>query len=255
MVRYLGQKRVNWPAIALVFGWIVLSGAYLLSGMELVSTFRAMLSEAPQMWWMEMSFPGFILTMSPLLVGALALWLFPISDGSLVVGVGLVVVGALLLAAGIAWDAGSGIALYRDRVVHRASGFGQPLETDRFTDIRRVEKGCAVIQRRGHSDPEPSYILQFASGNRIDIWRGSPSSERGSAAERFAVILAADAAAIQAGAALAPMRKPDGTLIGQPGCIARLSNDLMIPLPALRAVFRVHPSELKPEEYIIVPQT
>lgn len=240
--------------MVLVFGWMVLGTLYLLSGAQLTSTFRPLLPEAPVIWTAEMSFQGFVLTMSPPLVGLLALWMVPASDWSRSVSITLVILGALLFVGGIVWDAGSGVALYRDKVVHRASGFGQSLEMDRFVDIRRVETSCVLIVRRGSRDPEPSYVLQFANGNRVDIWSGELRRASKSADDHFAIIKTADATAKRAGAVHAPQRKPDGTLIGKAGCISRLADVLLIPPGVLTPVFKVDLSELKPGEYIIAPE-
>ncbi|WP_439473149.1 hypothetical protein [Brevundimonas sp.] len=251
MVRYLGQKPVNWAAMVLVYGWMAVGGVYMLWGAGAVSMFRAGLAEAPLMWWPEISFVGLVLTLSPLLFGFLAMWLVPVSDWSIRLSVTLVALGVGFFIGGVAWDSSYGVALYSDRVAHRAAGFGQPLHIDRFADVRRVETGCVVMRGRGGGGADPSYILEFANGHRVDIWRGSYSGTRGSAAERFAVVQAADAEVVRVGALRAPQRKPDGTLIGDVGCIERLADTLTIPPPVISPLFGVHRSELRPGEYEI----
>jgi hypothetical protein len=253
MVRYLGQKPVNWAAMALTLGWGALFFAYMFWGAGVVSIFRAQLPEAPLMWWPEMSFVGFVLTLSPLLFGFLAMWLVPVSDWSIRVSVTLVALGVGCFIGGVAWDSSYGVALYSDRVAHRAAGFGQPPHIDRFADVRRVETGCVVMRGRGGGGADPSYILEFTNGHRVDIWRGSYSGTRGSAAERFAVVQAADAEVTRVGALRAPRRKPDGTLIGDVGCIERLADTLTIPPPVIAPLFGVHRSELRPGEYLVEP--
>lgn len=251
MVRYLGQKPVNWAAMTLVFGWVGVFFAYMFWGAGMVSLFRAQLPEPPLMWWPEMSFVGFALTMSPLLFGLLAMWLVPASDWSTGISVTLVALGVGCLIGGVAWDSSYGVALYSDRVAHRAAGFGQPLHIDRFADARRVETACMLIRGRGGGGADPSYILEFANGHRMDIWRGSYSGTRGSATERFAVVRAADAEVTRVGALRAPQRKPDGTVIGDVGCIERLADTLTIPPPVIAPLFGVHRLELRPGEYQI----
>lgn len=252
MVRYLGQKPVNWAAMALIFGWLAVGALYMFWGAGVVSTFRAGLAEPPLMWWPDMSFVGFVLIMSPVLLGAVALWLVPASDWSRGVSVGLIATGAVLFVAGAVWDASYGVALYPDRVVHQAAGFGQRPQTDRFADIRRVETSCVVRAGRG-GGVIPSYTLGFASGARVDLWRRTGLGVRGDAAERLAVIQAADAAVTRNGALRAPRRKPDGTLIGDPGCLIALGDSLTIPPPVLAPLFNVHQSELRPGEYDVEP--
>lgn len=253
-MRYLGHKPVNWAASALIFGGMVGSAAYILWGAGAVSIFRAMLPSSPLMWWPRMSFIGFFLTMSPLALGALALWLVPVSDWSVKVSVGLVASGVVLFICGIAWDSGSGVALYSDRVVYRVAGFREPLRIGRFADIRRVETSCVVRRGRNRGGAEPSYILQFGDGERIDIWSGSYSSQRGNASARFAFVRAANAAAMRAGAIRAPRRKPDGTLIGDPGCVSLLAKRLKVPEQVVGSLFSLHQSELFPGEYDMAPK-
>lgn len=252
MVRYVGEKPVNWAAMVLVYGWMAVGGVYMLWGAGAVSMFRARLPETPLMWWPEMSFVGMVLNMSPMLFGMVAIWLVPASDWSRRISVTLVVLGVSGFIAGMVWDTGYGVALYGDRVVHRAAGFGQPLRSDRFADIRRVETSCVVTGRNG-TGAEASYTLEFASGARVDIWRRGPMGHRGSPNERLAVIQAADAAATRNGAVRAPRRKPDGTLIGDAGCIERLADTLTIPPPVISPLFNVDRSELHPGEYVVEP--
>ena len=250
-MRYLGQKPVNWAAMALIFGWGVGGAVLMLWGAGAVSTFRTTLPAPPLMWWSEMSFLGFVLTTSPVALGALALWLVPASDWSTKVSVGLVATGVLLFVCGVVWDSGYGVAVYGDRVIHRSAGFGQPLEVHRFADVRRTETSCVVRRGRGGGGAEPSYILEFADGDRIDIWRGSYGGQRGSAVDRLAVVRSADAAAVRAGALRAPQRKPDGALIGDIGCVSLLAERLKVPPETLVPLFSVHQSELQPGEYAL----
>ena len=234
--------------MVLVYGWMAVGGVYMLWGAGAVSMFRARLPEAPLMWWPEMSFVGMALTMSPMVIGMVGIWLVPASDWWGRISVTLVALGLSGFIAGVVWDAGYGVALYGDRVVHRAAGFGQPLRSERFADIRRTETSCVATGRNGKG-AEASYILEFTSGARVDIWRRGPMGRRGSPTERLALIQAADAAAIRNGAVRAPRRKPDGALIGEPGCIARLADALTIPPPIIAPLFNVDRSELRPGEY------
>lgn len=254
MIRYLGQKPVNWAAMTLVFGWVGVFFVYMFGGAGVFSLFRVQLPEPPLMWWPEMSFVGFVLTLSPLLFGLLAMWLVPASNWSTGISATLVALGVSCFIGGVAWDASYGVALYSDRVAHRAAGFGQPLHIDRFADIRRVETSCVVTRGRGGGSAEPSYILEFANGDRVDIWRGSHSGRRGSPTERLALIQTADAAATRNGAVRASRRKPDGALIGGAGCIARLADALTIPPPIIAPLFNVDRSELRSGEYVVEPE-
>ena len=56
-----------------------------------------------------------------------------------------------------------------------------------------------------------------------------------------------------ASAVRAPARKPDGTLIGSRGCLDLLAERLSVEGRELEALFEVHESELRPNEYLVRP--
>lgn len=249
MVRYLGQKLFNWPAAILIIGWALVGNAFYVFDLQgWVSTFRRALPEAPLIWWPEMSFPGFTLVLAPPLVGALSLWIVPAMDYSVRLSATLITLGAALFIAGVVWDSGAGVALYADRVVHRGLGFGRSLETELLSDIRRVETACVVTRGRyGRLSISPVYEVVFDDETGIDIWRGHgvASTPR---VEQLEHVRMVDRAARRAGAVRARTRKPDGSLVGTPGCIPRLANRLAVPAEQIQELFAVDQSQLRPGE-------
>ena len=250
-MRYLGQKPSNWPAATLVFGWMALAiPLFLLGGGRVISLFGRGLAEPPLFWWPGTSALGFFLSIGPMVLGALALYLMPRVDWSPRVGTGLVALGVLSAIAGIAWDAGSGVAVYADRVVHRAAGFGQAIHVDRFSDARRIETSCVVTKmRRGPWHAEPQFTLVFRDGRGVELWNRGLGGAGSSWPGRLPAISRAHQTAHQAGAARAPARKPDGALIGDIGCVEQLAEQLDVPLLELAPLFVVDQSELRPGEY------
>lgn len=256
MTRYLGHKPFNWPAAILIFGWMAL-GLIVGLGANVaeLSPFYSSLQPDVLMWRPEMSLVGLVLFVSPMVIGGLACWLVPFSGYSRPVSLALVGSGILAFAVGVAWEAGAGVAVYSDRVVHRSSGIGAPLRAERFADIQRVETACSSYRRRGSSSPrvKPIYRVVFASGYSTDVWTGSGTLRGGRSTSAFDTVRLIDSQARAVGAVRAPARKPDGTLIGSRGCLDRLATNLSIGRGELNDLFVVHRSELKAYEYTVRP--
>ncbi|TAJ56086.1 hypothetical protein [Brevundimonas sp.] len=253
MTRCLGPKPFNWPAAILVFGWIGFTAALLLGGDRLISPFRHGLPSEPLAWWPEMSIVGLLLIFTPLLLGGVAGGLPFRLKNSVRIGVGLVALGVFAFTAGVVWDANSGVALYSDQLVYRDAGFGQPLETRKFTDIRRTESSCLNVRERRSwtRKPRGGLTLDFGDGRRFEIWdRGGGWGDRGQEA-RFLVVERVFAAAGEAGAVRAPQRRSDGRAAFDSGCPARLANRLGVPLERVSALLVVDQSELRPDEYVV----
>ena len=256
MIRYLGHKPFNWPAAVLVFGWIGLSVPMLLGGSRLISAFRQGLPSEPLAWWPEMSFVGFALTFTPLMLGGLAC-VVPPWTRSRRTGVGLVALGVVAFAAGTLWDASSGVALYPDKLMYRDAGLGQPLETRSFMDIRRTESSCVIVRQRGSraGKPRGGLTLNFGDGRRFEIWdRGGGWMDR-EREPRLPVVERIFAAAGQAGAVRAPQRRSDGRTAFDSGCPARLADRLGVPVERISALLVVDQSELRPGEYVVIPES
>jgi hypothetical protein len=252
----LDQKPYNWPATVLVFGWMGLSAFLLFGGNRLISPFLSALPSEPLAWWPEMSVVGLVLTVTPMLLGGLAFWLPLRMIRSVRMGIGLVVFGFLVFAAGVVWDANSGVALFPDRLAYRDAGFGQPLEIRKFADIRRTESSCLnVRQRRSWTrKPRGGLTLNFGDGRRFEIWdRGGGWGDRGQEA-RLPIVERVFAAAGEAGAVRAPQRRSDGSTAFDSGCPARLADRLGVPLERVSALLVVNQSELRPDEYVVRPE-
>lgn len=251
-----GRKPFNWPAAILIYGWMVV-GLLVALGVNVaeLSPFYSALPSGALMWRPEMSSVGLILFMSPLVFGGLALWLMPLKGYSRLAGAALIGAGVVAFAGGVAWEAGAGMAVYSDRIVHRESGFAEQLRVERFTDIRRVETACSSWRRRGSSSFQnnPTYIVVFASGYSIDVWTGSGTRPRGETASPLEIVRLTDRQARAVDAVRAPARKPDGSRIGSPGCAGRLAESLSIQRSDLQPLFEVHRSELHPDEFTVVP--
>lgn len=256
MSRLPGHKPFNWPAAILIYGWMVL-GLFVALGVNVAefSPFYSALPPGALMWRPEMSLVGLILFMSPLVFGGLALWLMPLAEYSKLAGAILVGAGVVAFAAGVTWEAGAGIAVYSDRIVHRESGFAEELRVERFADIRRVETACSSWRQRGASSFQnnPTYNVVFASGYSADVWTGSGSRPRGETPSALEIVRLIDRQARAVDAVRAPARKPDGTLIGSRGCIGRLAKTLSIERSELQGLFEIHRSELHPDEFTVVP--
>ena len=256
MTRYLGHKPFNWPAAVLVFGWMAL-GLIVGLGVNVaeLSPFHASLPTGVLMWRPEMSLVGLVLFMSPIVLGGLACWLVPFSGYSRPISLVLVGSGILAFAVGVAWEAGAGVAVYPDRIVYRSSGIGAPLRAERFADIQRVETACSSYWRRRSSSPQvnPIYKVVFASGYSMDVWTGSGTLRRHRAPTALDTVQLIDRQARAARAVRAPARKPDGTLIGSRGCPDLLAERLSVERSELEALFEVHQSELRPNEYVVGP--
>ena len=255
MTRYLGHKPFNWPAAVLVFGWIGLAASLLLGGDRLISAFRRGLPSEPLAWWPEMSFVGFILIFTPMMLGGLACVL-PRWSSSVWTGGALVAFGVVTFVAGVLWDASSGVALYPDKLMFRDAGFGKPLETRRFVDIRRTESSCLNVRQRGSwtGKPRGGLTLNFGDGSRVEIWaRGGGWMDRELEA-RFPIVERVFAAAGQAGAVRAPQRRRDGRTAFDSGCPARLADRLGVPVGRVSALLSVDQTELRPSEYVVSPE-
>ena len=249
MTRYLGHRPFNWPAAVLVFGWIGLSAPLqLLGGDRLISAFRHGLPSEPLAWWPEVSFVGFVLIFTPMVLGGLACVL-PRWSSSVWTGGALVAFGVVAFVAGVLWDASSGVALYPDKLMFRDAGFGKPLETRRFMDIRRTESSCLWTRK-----PRGGLTLNFGDGSRVEIWaRGGGWMDRELEA-RFPIVERVFAAAGQAGAVRAPQRRRDGRTAFDSGCPARLADRLGVPVGRVSALLSVDQTELRPGEYIVSPE-
>ena len=256
MTRYLGHKPFNWPAAVLVFGWIgLVAPLELLGGDRLISAFRQELPSEPLAWWPEMSFVGFLLVFTPMMLGGFACVL-PRWSSSVWTGGALVAFGVIAFAAGVLWDASSGVALYPDKLVSRDAGFGKPLETRRFMDIRRTESSCLnVRERRSWTiKPRGGLTLSFVDGRRFEIWnRGGGWMDRELEA-RFPIVERVFAAAGQAGAVQAPQRRRDGRTAFDSGCPARLADRLGVPVERVASLLSVDQTELRPSEYVVSPE-
>lgn len=255
--RRLGQKPFNWPAAVLVIGWMGLTFALLiLGGNRAISTFGRNLPSPPVVWWPEMSALGFFLLFGPFVLSAVAIFVVPLTGWSRRVGGVLIALGAVSAAAGVAWDAGSGVAVYRHQVVHREAGFGEALRVDRFADAERIETACVITRRRrGPRRAEPRFRLVFSGGRGVELANRGLGGAGGTLAERLSIIRLAHQAAREGGAVRAPARKPDGSMIGSRGCVARLANERDLPLAEIAPLFVVDQSELRPDEYVVVPET
>lgn len=259
MTRFLGQKPVNWAATILVFGWMALAllgiAAWLLGGLDGFSIFRRDLTQVPLSWEPDMSFAGFVLVMSPMLLGGLACWLVPASGHDPALSRALVALGMIGVLFGLAWDARSGQALYLDRVVTRGPGFTSRLEEHRLSDVVRVEASCVRTRRRRSSgwDPGANYWVFFRDGRQVEVWdlaRGRERLNSTAFLDRLDVI---NAAATRAGAVRAPRRRPDGKLLGNAGCVPLLAERMGVSVSRLAPFFNVQQSELREGEYIVVP--
>lgn len=198
-----------------------------------------------------MSLAGLCFMMSPLPLGLVAYWLMPRVDWSARVGAVLLGLGALLWGIGFAWDAGSGVALYPDRVVRREAGFDMPMSSDAFARIWRVEASCNYGRRR---QPEPSYVLWFVDGRPVDIWGDSRIFiNRERSVKIFNAVRQADVVINRIGAVRAPQRRADGMTLGSAGCVTRLAEQLGMTRDDVEPLFVVHQSQLRPEEYRVAP--
>jgi hypothetical protein len=256
VTRYLGHKPFNWPAAVLVFGWIGLSAPLqLLGGDRLISAFRHGLPSEPLAWWPEVSFVGFVLIFTPMVLGGLACVL-PRWSSSVWTGGALVAFGVVAFVAGVLWDASSGVALYPDKLVSRDAGFGKPLETRRFVDIRRTESSCLNVRQRWSRTGKPrgGFTLSFGDGRRFEIWDRGGGWMNHELEARFPVVERVFAAAGQAGAVRAPQRLRDGRTAFDSGCPARLADRLGVPVERVSALLSVDQTELRPSEYVVSPQ-
>jgi hypothetical protein len=255
VTRYLGHKPFNWPAAVLVFGWIGLATPLLLGGDRLISAFRRGLPSEPLAWWPEMSFVGLILILTPMMLGGLACVL-PRWSSSVWTGGALVAFGVMAFAAGVLWDASSGVALYPDKLMYRDAGLGKPLETRMFIDIRRTESSCLNVRHRRSWSVKPrgGLTLNFGDGRRLEVWdRGGGWMDRELEA-RFPIVERVFAAAGQAGAVRAPQRRSDGRTAFDSGCPARLADRLGVPVERVSSLLSVDQTELRPSEYVVSPE-
>jgi hypothetical protein len=252
MAQDVDHAPYNWPAAVLMFGWMLLGGAYIFGGQTEISTFGRGLHDAPLIWWPEMSGVGFAATMAPFILGGLSLLIMPLVDGSRSLGGGLIAVGSALLVFGIVWDIGSGVAVYPDRVVYRTSGWGAPTRTEYLKDITRIETAC--VSRRSLRTgrlPTLDYRARFMSGYDLWLARGSSYSwfapQTGS---RLRAVKAVDVAANAADAVRAPRRNIAGDLLGDRGCIDELAGKYGVKRQEIIGLFNVHRNQLRSSEYV-----
>lgn len=254
MVSYPGQRPFNWPAALLLGGSLCLMGALTFGGgAEVISSFRRALPETPLAWWPEMSRVGFALLAGPFLLGAVAMVIMPRVEWSKRVGSALVSIGGVLAAAGVVWDAGSGVAIYDDRIIHKTAGIDSVMQTEMLADARRIETYCVINRGRGGSRrPEPGYVLVFNSGAVLELWSPGPGGgpDLPNGLKHIRII---NGAAERAGAVRAPHRRPDGALIGDQGCLSLLADRLGMPIAQVEPLFRVHQRELRRGEYVVAP--
>jgi len=255
MVRYLGEKPRNWAAIALIFGWLGFGllgvGAWSLDLVEPLSTFRRDLPAVPLTWEGEMSFLGFILVMSPVLLGTLACWIVPASDYSAPVSWAFVIVGGVSALAGIAWDLRSGTAFYSDRVVSRGPGFHSDFVVHPLTEIVSVEVSCTLSRRRRSSSwtATPAYWLTFRDAYEVDGWELATGPGRWNTAETLARLDMIHIAANAAEASRAPRRRPNGAMMMSQRCLPMVADRMGVSVDRLQPYFVVHQSELHEGEY------
>jgi hypothetical protein len=259
MVRYLGEKPRNWAAAVLIFGWMGFGFlgvvAWSLDLLEPLSIFRRDLPAVPLTWEGEMSLLGFILVMSPMLLGILACWLVPASDYSTPVSWALVIVGAVGALAGIAWDLRSGTAFYGDRVVSRGPGFHSDFATHPLTEIVRVEVSCTLTRRRRSSSwtATPAYWLTFRDAYEVDGWELATGPGRWNTTETLDRLEVIHSATNAAGAARAPRRRPNGASMMAERCLPMVADRMGVSVERLQTYFVVHRSELRDREYTLVP--
>ena len=254
MVRYLGDKPRNWAAAVLIFGWMGFGllgvGVWWLDLVEPLSIFRRDLPAVPLTWEGEMSWLGFILVMSPMLLGTLACWIVPASDYSAPVSWALVVIGAVGALAGVAWDLRSGTAFYGDRVVSRGPGFHSDFATHPLTEIVRVEVSCTLTRRRRSSNwtATPAYWLTFRDAYEVDGWELATGPGRWNTAETLDRLDVIHLAANAADASRAPRRRPNGALMMSERCLPMVADRMGVSVESLQPYFVVHRSELRDGE-------
>jgi hypothetical protein len=257
MISYVGHKPKNWAGAVLVYGWlgasVLLIGAGQFGLLDGISLFRRDLAETPLTWEAGLSFVGFAFLMSPLVLGALALWLVPASGHAPAISWTLVILGVTLPLAGWTWEARSGRALYADRVVSREAGFTSSLREHRFRDLVRVEVSCVATKRRRSSRYEagPYYWMVFRDGYETDGWSLANESRQSPRAFLRQLDVMHDAAEA-AGVVRAPKRRSNGEALWTIGCLSRLAEQLGVTIQRLQPYLVVHQSELREGEYRVV---
>lgn len=242
--------------MVLIFGWVglllLVIAAFKVSGL---SPFHASIPPGALQWDQGMSLWGFLLLSAPFALGALAIWLVPWTGYAPLAGRSLVAAGAVSFVLGLLWISRTGHAIYPDRILHRDSSFAE-LRTERFEDIARVEVACVLVRPRRSSTkhPSPLYRLVFKSGYSVDVWERGGFTWGRPETPIIDIVRRVDRAARQAGAVRAPARKPDGSLIGDAGCLTRLAADQGFDLDELQRLFEVEMSELRFGEYVLAPE-
>jgi hypothetical protein len=254
IVQYVGRKTVNWPAVVLILGSVLVG--LLLTGdfKREVSLFPAALFEPPLYWWPELSFVGFASVVVPMALGVLSLWLMPRVQWLSKAGGALIALGVVSLVFGIAWEAKSGVAIYSDRSLHRDPGFNSPLKTYYFTEITHLQTAC-VFERRRRSytrTPNVDYQVHFADGQMLrPSWTDGFFWEDRRYDEKLKATLAINEAANRAGARRAPRRDVEGRLLHEADCIQLLAEKISVQPQDVADLFVVHQSELRNGEYVV----
>lgn len=254
-MRYIGHKPFNWPAAVLIFGWMVAGLILFAGGDRVISLFDQGLVSTPLYWQPAMSELGFIGIVAPVVLGGVALWIMPRVDWSPKWSTWLIALGFALFLAGLAWDIRAGVAIYPDRVILRSAGWTSSNRIEYFRDINRLETACIVRHgRRGTRTPTIDYHVWFQSGKELVLsWRWGLFSNAADDQRKLLAITAVNDGVNRAEATRAPRRDRDGQTMGSRSCVSLLASRYGARIEDVSDLFSVHRSELRPDEYRIVP--